>query len=226
DRRDRRGGPADPPAAAAVARLRRRRGRAADPGQPHEFPDRQRRGHRADLRRRPRRRPRLPGAEDGLPRPRNHRPAVARHPVRRRLLPLHLPAGAPMSGEERVASGEVRHYGDLLVCQKALAWVRGVYQASAECPGDDRFALTNEVRRPAVSAPTVTAEASSRGSTAHFLRLLCIARGSLAEVETQLKTALSLDYLDQSQLAPLLAGADELSRMLAGLIATLEGRRT
>ncbi len=131
-----------------------------------------------------------------------------------------------MSGEGRVASGEVRHYGDLLVWQKALAWVRGVYQASADWPDDERFGLTNQVRRAAVSVPSNIAEGCARGSTADFIRFLFIARGSLAEVETQLKIALSLDYLDQSQLAPLLAGADEISRMLAGLIAKLEERRT
>ncbi|WP_298162421.1 four helix bundle protein [Brevundimonas sp.] len=130
-----------------------------------------------------------------------------------------------MSAEWRVASGEVHHYRDLLVWQKALDWVERVYAATRPWPPEERFGLTSQLRRAAVSVPSNIAEGCSRRSTADFLRFLSIARGSLAEAETQLMLGRRLSYLEEVQLVPLLEAADEISRMLAGLIAKLEDRR-
>ena len=131
-----------------------------------------------------------------------------------------------MSGEWRVASGEVRHYRDLLVWQKAVDWVETVYAATRAWPQDERFGLTSQIRRAAVSVPSNLAEGCARRSTAEFIRFLSIGRGSLAEVETQIIIATRLGYLDQALQSSLLEAADEISRMLAGLIAKLEERRT
>ncbi|HEV7351518.1 MAG TPA: four helix bundle protein [Brevundimonas sp.] len=130
-----------------------------------------------------------------------------------------------MSGEWRVASGEVRHYRDLLVWQKAVAWVEVVYRATADWPSAERYGLTSQIRRASVSVPSNIAEGCARRGPAEFLRFLSIARGSLAEAETQLIIAQRLEYLPVEQLESLLNGADEISRMLAGLIAKLEERR-
>ncbi|WP_425992676.1 four helix bundle protein [Brevundimonas sp. TWP2-3-2] len=130
-----------------------------------------------------------------------------------------------MSGEWRVAGGEVRHYRDLLVWQKALDWVERVSAATRPWPSEERFGLTSQLRRAAVSVPSNIAEGCARRSTADFLRFLSIARGSLAEAETQLMLGRRLSYLEEAQLGPLLEAADEISRMLAGLIAKLEDRR-
>lgn len=131
-----------------------------------------------------------------------------------------------MSGEWRVASGEVRHYRDLRVWQKSVTWVEVIYAATRAWPQDERFGLISQVRRAAVSVPSNIAEGCARRSTGDFVRFLSIARGSLAEVETQLIIATRLDYLNSTAEASLLEAADELSRMLAGLIAKLEERRT
>ncbi|OGN49624.1 MAG: four helix bundle protein [Caulobacterales bacterium RIFCSPHIGHO2_01_FULL_67_30] len=129
-----------------------------------------------------------------------------------------------MSGEWRVASGEVRHYRDLLVWQKALTWVELVYAATREWPSDERFGLISQVRRACVSVPSNIAEGCARRSTPEFLRFLSIARGSLAEVETQLIIAQRLTYLEDAALTRLLDSADEISRVLSGLISKLEER--
>ena len=129
-----------------------------------------------------------------------------------------------MSGEWRVASGEVRHYRDLLVWQKALTWVELVYAESGSWPSDERFGLISQVRRAAVSVPSNIAEGCARRSTPEFLRFLSIARGSLAEVETQLILAQRLAYIEEIELTRLLEAADEISRMLSGLISKLEER--
>ena len=130
-----------------------------------------------------------------------------------------------MSDEWRVASGEIRRYRDLLVWQKGIAWAEAVYAVTAHWPADERFGLTSQVRRAAVSIPSNIAEGCARRSTADFVRFLLIARGSLAEAETQLIIAQRLGYLTEAALSSLLDPADEISRMLAGLITKLEERR-
>lgn len=130
-----------------------------------------------------------------------------------------------MSGEWPVASGEVRHYRDLLVWQKAIACVELIYKATRDWPSEERFGLTSQIRRAAISVPSNIAEGCARRSTAEFLRFLSIARGSLAEVETQLLIAHRLTYLRQDALASCLEASDEISRMLAGLITKLEERQ-
>ncbi|MEH6665228.1 MAG: four helix bundle protein [Brevundimonas sp.] len=129
-----------------------------------------------------------------------------------------------MSDEGRVTGGEVRHYRDLIVWQRAMGWVTEVYSASRTWPSDERFGLTSQARRAAVSVPANIAEGCARRSTGEFLQFLGIARGSLAEVETLLILAARLGYLDDATCKPLLAEADEISRMLAALIAALKRR--
>ena len=130
-----------------------------------------------------------------------------------------------MSGEWRVASGEVRHYRDLLVWQKAVDWVEVIYAATRAWPSDERYGLISQVRRAAVSVPSNIAEGCARRTTPDFLRFLSIARASLAEAETQLIIAQRLAYVEEVGLARLLEPADELSRMLSGLISKLEERK-
>ena len=129
-----------------------------------------------------------------------------------------------MSGEWRAASGEVRHYRGLLVWQKAVDWVEAVYATTAAWPTDERFGLTSQIRRAAVSIPSNIAEGAARRSTPDFLRFLSISRASLAEAETQLIIAERLGYIDAVALTALLDAADEISRMSSGLISKLEER--
>lgn len=130
-----------------------------------------------------------------------------------------------MRGEERVASGEIRHYRDLLVWQKAMVWVENVYEFSRDWPTEERFGLTSQLRRAAVSVPSNIAEGCARRATGDFIRFLNVARGSLAEAETQLILAERLSYLPASDAQSLLNSADEISRMLSSLIGKLEDRR-
>ena len=130
-----------------------------------------------------------------------------------------------MSGEGRGASGEARHYRDLLVWQKAITWVEAIYAATQTWPSDERFGLISQIRRSAVSVPSNIAEGCSRRSTGDFVRFLLIAKGSLAEAETQVIIAGRLDYVGAAAQTALLEAADEISRMIAGLINKLEERR-
>lgn len=97
---------------------------------------------------------------------------------------------------------------------------RAVYRATVRMPDSERFGLTNQMRRAAVSIPSNIAEGHARQSRPDYLKFLRIARGSLAELTTQAELATSLDMLPTNpELADLLAEED---RILQGLIRSLE----
>ena len=96
--------------------------------------------------------------------------------------------------------------------------VEEVYRYSSRFPADERYGLTSQVRRAAVSVPSNIAEGHSR-PTADFVRFLNIARGSVSEVETQLEIARRLGFLDDT--AAVMQQAEELGRIINGLIRSL-----
>lgn len=131
-----------------------------------------------------------------------------------------------VSGEGREPSDDgVRSYRDLIVWQKSLSWVETVYLNSRDWPSDERFGLISQARRAAVSVSANIAEGSGRRSTGEFLQFLGIARGSLAETETLLLLALRLGYSEEALVQQMLTDAEEISRMLASLIASLKRRQ-
>ena len=104
----------------------------------------------------------------------------------------------------------VRSRRDLLVWQESMALVEDVYRCTARFPVAERFGLASQVRRSAVSIASNIAEGSSRRTTAELLHFLYVARGSLAELETQLEIATRLGYIDD------LRRLEETTRRLGG----------
>ena len=96
-----------------------------------------------------------------------------------------------------------------------------VYKASTRFPREEVYALTNQVRRAAVSIPSNIAEGQGRRTTSDFLRHLSIAYGSLREVETQLLIAARLDYITATQVKMMMTKAGEVGRLLNGLMNSL-----
>lgn len=80
-------------------------------------------------------------------------------------------------------------YKDLLVWQKAMDLVDEVYRLVRQLPGDEKYALGDQLRRAAVSVPSNIAEGFGRESVKDYVHFLTIARGSLYEVSTQLEIA-------------------------------------
>ena len=111
----------------------------------------------------------------------------------------------------------VRSYRDLIVWQKGIELVEAVYRITKAFPREEIYGLTSQLRRAAVSVPSNIAEGQARTSTAEFKNFLSIARGSLAEVETQLLIAHRLKYLSTEQLTEVMAIHDEVSKMLPAL---------
>jgi len=116
----------------------------------------------------------------------------------------------------------LKHYQELVAWQLAMDFTEEVHRLTRSFPRDEIFALTSQVRRAAVSVPSNIAERQGRGSTREFLHHLNIARGSLYEAETQLILAQRLGYLRSDVAEGILVSSDEVSRVLGGLIRSME----
>ncbi|WP_305908653.1 four helix bundle protein [Methylomarinum sp. Ch1-1] len=116
---------------------------------------------------------------------------------------------------------QVKSYKDLIVWQKSMDLVAMVYQVTKTFPKEELYGLTNQLRRAAVSIPSNIAEGQARNSTAEFRNFLSIARGSLAEVETQLLIAERLKYIDSKKLDEILNIQGEINKMTNALMNKL-----
>lgn len=115
----------------------------------------------------------------------------------------------------------MRGHEDLVVWQKAMDLVLAVYRLTKVFPRSELYALTNQMRRAAVSIPSNIAEGHALKQTQAYIRHLAIASGSLAELETQLEIASRLGYLAPAN-RPVMRQANEVGRMLAGLRKSLQ----
>ena len=112
-------------------------------------------------------------------------------------------------------------YRDLVVWQRAIQLCHAIYSVTASFPREERFGLTSQMRRAAVSIPSNIAEGQGRLSTSEFRQFLGIARGSLRELETQLLIAADLEYLSKEASERCLSTMEEVSRMLNALITSI-----
>ncbi len=117
---------------------------------------------------------------------------------------------------------EVRSFKDLVAWQKSMALVTEVYRVSQEFPKEEIFGLISQTRRSAVSVPSNIAEGHARTSKKEFQYFLSNARGSLAELETQLTIAHQLAYINETTITQLLNQLWEVARILNGLLSSLK----
>lgn len=115
-------------------------------------------------------------------------------------------------------------YKDLIVWQKSRILVRKIYLLTLKLPKEETFGITNQIRRAVISIPSNIAEGYDRGSNKEFVRFLKIAKGSAAEVETQLILCIDLGYFSLDDIQEVLALHDEIIRMLGTLIIKTEQR--
>jgi four helix bundle protein len=95
--------------------------------------------------------------------------------------------------------------------------VERCYQITRGFPDSERYGLSSQIQRSAVSIPANIAEGKARGSTKAFINHLHIAGGSLAELDTHLLISERLGYIDQEKLVELVERGQEVGRMLTGL---------
>lgn len=115
----------------------------------------------------------------------------------------------------------VKYYQDLIVWQKAMRLAREVYTIARQLPIEEKFALADQLRRSAVSIPSNIAEGHARGSDKEFVHFLYIARGSNAELMTQLILCVDFGYLVDADVRRVKLQSNEVGRLLNALIAKL-----
>jgi len=121
---------------------------------------------------------------------------------------------------------EIRSYRDLEVWQKAVALTVRCYELTALFPKAERFGLTSQLQRSAVSVAANIAEGHGRRGLGEYLHHLSIARASLMELETHVIIGQRLAYVSSPRATALLESSAEVGRMLAGLTRSLEALRT
>lgn len=109
------------------------------------------------------------------------------------------------------------NFEKLDVWKKGIDFAGLIYADSRSFPADERFGLTNQMRRAAVSVSSNIAEGSSRSSKMDFARFVEISTGSLFEVVSQSFIARQQGFLSDEQFRALYAAAEEQSRMQSGL---------
>jgi four helix bundle protein len=113
------------------------------------------------------------------------------------------------------------NFEKLEVWQKSIDFADFVYRVTKAFPDDERFGITNQMRRAAVSVSSNIAEGTSRHSREDYARFLEIATGSLFEVVSQSFIAQRQNYLSEENRKCLCAADEEQSRMLSGLRRSL-----
>lgn len=115
-----------------------------------------------------------------------------------------------------------RSFEDLGVWQKAHQFVLAIYRFTREFPPDERFGLTSQIRRAAVSVPANIAEGFPKRSVSDKTRFFNIAQGSLEEVHYYLVLAHDLGY---GETAKLLQMYDEVGRLLNGYASAVQSSK-
>jgi four helix bundle protein len=116
----------------------------------------------------------------------------------------------------------IRSYRDLVVWQLAVRLGLDLYRVTSSFPDSERFGLTSQIRRAAVSVASNIAEGYGRGARQEYIRYLRMSRGSLYEIETQLAFAAELGFMQQQTVKLMEEKLAECGRVLAGLLRSLD----
>ena len=116
------------------------------------------------------------------------------------------------------------NFEKLEVWQKAIALADVIYDQTRNFPADERFGLTNQMRRSVVSVSSNIAEGSSKSSKTDFGRFVEIGAGSVFELVSQSFVARRQNFLSQDKFNNIYSSADEIRRMLSSLRTSLEQR--
>ena len=119
----------------------------------------------------------------------------------------------------------LKNFKELKVWQKAYQLCLDIYQISKDLPNEEKFGLTSQIRRSAVSIPSNIAEGYGRRTTPDYIRSLYIAYGSNCELETQTLLSGDLAYINIEKQKTLLEKISEVERMLKALIKSLESKK-
>lgn len=114
-------------------------------------------------------------------------------------------------------SKKMANYKELKVWHKAMDLATLTYDITKDFPTEEKYSLTDQMRRAAVSVPSNIAEGHARQTVPDFKHFLSMASGSLAELETQFELARRFGYIDDTTLGNALALSNEVDKMLWAL---------
>lgn len=114
-----------------------------------------------------------------------------------------------------------RRFEDIEAWQRARGLTRHVYAVSEREAFANDFGLCNQIRRASVSVMSNIAEGFGRNGNREFIQFLSTAKGSLAEVRSQLYVAFDEGYIEQEDFEELQRKAEEISRLIGGLMRHL-----
>lgn len=114
-----------------------------------------------------------------------------------------------------------KQFTDMDVWQDSHQLTLEVYRITKAFPKDELFALTNQLRRAAVSVPSNLAEGFNRLSLKEKIQFYSISLGSLSEVQSQIMLAKDLGYMSKEELMKLLVSSESIHKQLVGLIKSL-----
>lgn len=117
---------------------------------------------------------------------------------------------------------EIRDYKDLVVWQRGIDLCETIYEVARRPPDSEKYGLCSQLCRAAVSIPANIAEGYGRGSRQDYIRFLRIARGSAAEVETQLIVVKRLGMTDGTPMDRAFEQLGQVRQLLAALLRALE----
>ncbi len=123
--------------------------------------------------------------------------------------------------DSEVIMSSIKSYQDLEAWKEAMNLAELVYQITSGFPIEERFSITDQLRRAVVSIPSNIAEGQARAHKKEFLYHLSVARGSLAELETQIVLAHRINYLEIDQNRILIDQITKVGKILNGLIRSL-----
>jgi four helix bundle protein len=111
----------------------------------------------------------------------------------------------------------MRPHHKLEAWNQAVELVTEIYRRTDSFPKEERYGLTSQIRRAAVSIPANIAEGAARFSRKEFARFLSNAQGSASELETELLIAHRLGYLDETNFSQLSSQLERIGRLITGL---------
>jgi four helix bundle protein len=118
-------------------------------------------------------------------------------------------------------SGKIERFEDLIAWQKSKHLSVLIYRTSSKAPFSKDFGLRDQIRKAVISIMSNIAEGFERYSPREFRQFLSIARGSAAEVRSQLHLARELDYIPEDEAVRMIALSEEIRRILGGLRKSL-----
>ena len=116
----------------------------------------------------------------------------------------------------------MRKFKDLAIWQRSMKLVKLIYEESRQLPNSEKYGLTAQIRKSAISIPSNIAEGCSRSSNKELIRFLEISLGSAFELETQLLIGVDTEMLTNQNVQKMISELNEIQRMISAYRSSIK----